>query len=131
MKSEFSFKVNKDAAESTKVSVEYDISGLTNEELQEWAARGIDITLQSKLRSGNVKVEDVNGKTWAVPKPGDRKRLSEGDKVRKMVASLLGKKLEEVTDEEVMTVINRVMGKPASAEPVSVKEQQEHPEQHN
>jgi hypothetical protein len=111
--SEFTFRSDKNQTkeQATNVKVTYDFSGLSQDEVLEWACRGIDITLQSKLRSGGVKVEDVNDKVWNVPKPGDRKRLSEADKVRKMVATLLGLKVEEVTDEQVMQVINRVMGK--------------------
>lgn len=111
--SEFSFRVNKDQTkeQATTVKVTYSFNNLSMEEILEWAARGIDITVQSKLRSGGLKVEELNGKVYNVPKPGDRKRLSEADKVKKLVATLLGKDVKDVTDEEMLTTINRVLGK--------------------
>lgn len=111
--SEFSYRDSKDQDKSAAktVKVNYDLSGLSESEVVEWAMRGIDITVQSKLRSGSLKYEDVHNKTYVVPKPGDRKRLSESDKIKKMIATLLGKKVEDVTDDEVLATITKVMGK--------------------
>jgi hypothetical protein len=113
LKSSFTYRDSKDQDKSAAktCNVTYDVSGLSPEELGEWACRGIDIALQGKLRSGSVKYEDVNNKTYVVPKPGDRKKLSESDKIRKMIATLLGKDVSDLTDAEVLETVSKVMGK--------------------
>jgi hypothetical protein len=87
-----------------------DFSKLTDTEVLMWAQRGVVISLQSKLDSGTITLASLEG-TVEVPKPGDRKRLTDGDKVRKMVATLLGKEVKDVTDAEVMETLTKAMGK--------------------
>ena len=93
-----------------KVTTTLDFSKLTDTEILQWAQRGVVISLQSKLDSGTITLDSLKG-TVEVPKPGDRKRLTEADKVRKLVATLLGKDAKDVTDEEVMATLQKAMGK--------------------
>lgn len=87
---------------------ELDFSDLTEEEVLLWAARGVKIHIQAQIKSGALK--DVP-EVFKVPKSGDRQRTAPEDKIRKLVAGLLGKEISELTDEEVLTTINKVMGK--------------------
>lgn len=87
---------------------ELDFSKLSEEQVLLWAARGVKIHMQAALKSGQLKeVPEV----FVVPESGDRQRVSEGDKIRRLVAGLLGKKVEELTDLEVQQAISMALGK--------------------
>lgn len=112
------FKKRTDAQVEAKVALsdptvpefacELDFSDLTEEEVLLWAARGVKIHIQAQIKSGALK--DVP-EVFKVPKSGDRQRTAPEDKIRKLVAGLLGKEISELTDDEVLTTINKVMGK--------------------
>lgn len=96
-------------ADVPKVTCTLDFGKLTDEEILQWAQRGVVISLQSKLESGSLTLK--SGDVIEVPKPGDRKRLSEADKMRKLVAGILGIEVKDVTDEQVMSTLMKAMGK--------------------
>lgn len=98
-------------ADVPKAKCTLDFGKLTEEEILQWAQRGVVISVQSKLDSGALKLEDLAGKVYEVPKPGDRKRKSDTDKVRELVAKLLGKEPKDLTDEEVMQTLAKALGK--------------------
>lgn len=89
-----------------KVTTTLDFSALTDEEILQWAQRGVVISLQSKLDSGSITLESLAGSV-AVPKPGDRKRMSDAGKIKKLVATLLGCKVDEVTPEQMVAVLGK------------------------
>jgi hypothetical protein len=78
----FSLKQDKDDKNPVRCEVTLDLSKHTAEELLERVAADVVIDLQRRLRSGKVKLEDVNGKTWEVPSPGTRTRNT--DPVKKI-----------------------------------------------
>lgn len=93
-----------------KVTATLDFSELSDIEVLQWAQRGVIISMQSKLDSGTITLESLSGKVIKVPKPGDRKRLSDGDKIRKLVAQILGKEVKDVTDAEMVAVLGKATG---------------------
>lgn len=103
-------KVPSSSPDVPKATVTLDFGKLTEEEVLQWAQRGVVIAVQSKLDSGALTLAGL-GKVYEVPKPGDRKRKSDTDKVRELVAKLLGKEPKDLTDEEVMTTLQKALGK--------------------
>lgn len=95
-------KVKLNDATVPEFNVELDFSELDEEQVLLWAARGIIIHIQSQQKSGKL---GENITKYVVPKSGDRARLSDTDKARRLVAALLKKDVAEVTDQEVLAVL--------------------------
>jgi hypothetical protein len=103
-------KVALNDADVPTVKTTYDFSALTEKQVLQWAVRGVTIHVQAQIKSGALKDDALDDKTFKVPEPGDRKRLTDGDKLRRLVAELLGKKVELVTDEDIITITKRITG---------------------
>jgi hypothetical protein len=87
-----------DAAVPT-VKTTYDFSDLTEEQILQWAVRGVTIHIQAQLKSGAITDNDLDNKTFKVPEPGDRKRLTIDDKFDRLIADVLGINVKDLTDE--------------------------------
>jgi hypothetical protein len=87
-----------DAAVPT-VKTTYDFSELTEEQVLQWAVRGVTIHIQAQLKSGALTDNDLDNKTFKVPEPGDRKRLTIDDKFDRLIADVLGINVKDLTDE--------------------------------
>lgn len=108
MKASFGFKANASDKERTKVEVELDFSKLSREQVEEYAAREVIRSINSEVREGKKKVEDVNGKTVEV-KPlevGTRgsKGISE-DKALEKLAALHG-----ITIDQIKALLQKAKG---------------------
>lgn len=90
-----------------KVECTLDFGRLTDTEILQWAQRGVVISMQSKLDSGTITLDSLRDKVIEVPKPGDRKRLSDTDKIKKLVAGILGKDVKDITDAEMLAVLGK------------------------
>jgi len=97
-------------ADVPKVTATLDFSELSELEVLQWAQRGVIISMQSKLDSGTITLASLSGKVIKVPKPGDRKRLSDTDKIKKMVATILGVDVKDITPEQLAAVLGKAMG---------------------
>lgn len=98
-----------DAAVPT-VSTTYDFSKLSDEQILQWALRGVTIHVQAGLKSGAIKDVDLDDKVFEVPAPGDRKRLTDEDKLRRLVGQLMGKDEKNVTTEDILLITKRITG---------------------
>lgn len=92
-----------------KVECTLDFGRLTDVEILQWAQRGVVISMQSKLDSGTITLDSLRDKVIEVPKPGDRKRLSDTDKIKKMVATILGIEVKDITQEQLAEVLGKAM----------------------
>jgi hypothetical protein len=92
------------------VKTTYDFSDLTEEQVLMWAVRGVTIHVQAQMKSGALKDDALDNKTFKVPEPGDRKRLTDTDKLRRLVAELLKKEEKDVTLQDIMDVTKRITG---------------------
>lgn len=99
-----------------KVECTLDFGKLTDTEILQWAQRGVVISMQSKLDSGTITLDSLRDKTIEVPKPGDRKRLSDTDKIKKMVATILGIEVKDITPEQLAAVLGKAMAPTTSDE---------------
>jgi hypothetical protein len=77
-------KVALNDASVPTVKTTYDFSALTEEQILQWAVRG-------------------------VPEPGDRKRLTVEDKIRRLVADILKIKISEVTREQIALITRQAL----------------------
>jgi hypothetical protein len=81
------------------VKTTYDFSALTEEQILQWAVRGVTIHVQAQMKSGTLKDDALDNKTFKVPEPGDRKRLTIDDKFDRLIADVLGINVKDLTDE--------------------------------
>lgn len=102
----FSFKVDKDDKNPTKVTTWIDFSGHTAEDLMTRVAADSVIDIQRRLRSGSLSVEDrkaiidengkvlspamtgINGREFTMPKPGSRSKLTAEEKILALAKKL-------------------------------------------
>jgi hypothetical protein len=98
-----------DSPDVATVTTTYDYSNLTEEEILQWAQRGVTIHIQSKIKSGALTEDDLANKTYSVPSPGERKRLTVKDNIRRLVAKSLGVPVEDVTDDMLMEVMGSLV----------------------
>lgn len=92
------------------VKTTYDFSKLTEEQILAWAVRGVTIHIQAAIKSGALKESDLDDKTFEVPEPGDRKRLTDGDKLKRLVAQLMNIDEKDVTLQNILDVTKRITG---------------------
>jgi hypothetical protein len=102
-------KVALNDASVPTVKTTYDFSALTEEQILQWAVRGVTIHVQAQMKSGALKDDALDNKTFKVPEPGDRKRLTVEDKIRRLVADILKIKISEVTREQIALITRQAL----------------------
>lgn len=110
---EFTFRVTKDDAEATVVTTTLDFSDLSNDDIIELASATVIINqLQTKLRSGSLKLEEVSGKEYKVRKPGTRS-VDDSAKVEAFKAEFQKITGLEIDDEQARKLMKVVKAKAA------------------
>jgi hypothetical protein len=92
-------KVALNDADVPTVKTTYDFSNLTEEQVLQWAVRGVTIHIQAQMKSGALKENALDNATFKVPEPGDRKRLTIDDKFDRLIADVLGINVKDLTNE--------------------------------